>query len=506
MGNSQHKDKNQNKKTDTFKPFVQPLILTPTNNSPLEEINIDELISNFENDPNKYRDYLKKICMVFSRTKQCDSTVNIKQNFIPNIKKLAKQILSVKKEENHDKYMAYSCILGAFVGDALGDDCEFQEYNLKNYKNIMSPKGPWPPGEITDDSEMALSIAYSIMDSPDLFTLNQKYLFFYHGIWISTAPIAAGAATKNALKLFKYEEHTNLIYNQTEEEENNNNKIMKDIVDKIYKYNIQTLANGLLMRSSSFHVWYYYIHKEETENILKENDKLKYLGLYNKIKKEIIKDSSLTHPNEEMPIIASIFAFMVQCALFEYSPKQIFEKMDTLLSNDIFEMQESLELKVKKFIYDTLEDFKKPDFDKNIYFQNIFESMGYYVHAIRLSLYYVYDFDNIKPMKGYTKYRTIMNDINNFGGDTDTNSAIVGQIIGPLIGFSNFGNKDMTKILNFVSPSRFQYSASLVYFFIDYLEKNSKNKSENEVRRIPRFNFIRNLLKMIYCNDILSEI
>lgn len=110
------------------------------------------------------------------------------------------------------------------------------------------------------------------------------------------------------MRLFKYEEHFNLIYNQTEEEENNNNTIMKDIVDKIHQYNIKTLANGLLMRSSAFHVWYYYIHKEENENILKENDKFKYLDLYNNIKQEIIKDSSLTHPNEEIPIIASIFA------------------------------------------------------------------------------------------------------------------------------------------------------------------------------------------------------
>ena len=44
---------------------------------------------------------------------------------------------------------------------------------------------------------------------------------------------------------------------------------------------------------------------------------------------------------------------------------------------------------------DTLEDFKKPGFDRYIYFNNIFEFMGYYVHAIRLSLYFVYDFDNI---------------------------------------------------------------------------------------------------------------
>lgn len=491
---------------EKHKGFVQPLILTPTNKTPLEEINIEELISQFEKDPNKYREYLQQICMVFSRTKQCHSTVNIITNFIPNIKKLSQKILSIKKEESLDEYMSFSCILGAFMGDALGDDCEFEEYNLENYKKIMSSKGPWPPGEITDDSEMALSISYAIMDSPYLSTLNQKYIFFYHGIWISTNPIAAGAATKNALRKFDYKQHTSLLYNETKEEEENNNKVMQDIVDVINKINIKTLANGHLMRSSTFHVWYYYMHKVEIKELLKENEKTNYLILYNNIKNELIKDSSLTHPNEEMPIIASIFSLMVQCALLEYSSKEILNKMNILLSNEIFDKEDSLELKVKKFINDTIEDFKKPDFDKNIYFKNIFEFMGYYVHAIRLSLYFLYDFDNIIPMKGFTKYRSIMNDINNFGGDTDTNSAIVGQIIGPLIGFENFGNKELKKILNHVSPSRFQYSASLVYFFVDYLEKNYNKPIEKNIKNIPRFNFIRYLLKMIYCKNILDEI
>ena len=488
------------------KGFVQPLILTPTNKTPLEPINIDEVISEFEKDPDKYKEYLKKISYVFSRTKQCDSTVNIITNFIPNIKKLSQKILSINKKDSHDKYMAYSCILGAFMGDALGDDCEFQEYNLENYKNILSPKGPWPPGEITDDSEMALSLSYAIMDSPNLLTLNQKYIFFFHGIWIATNPIAAGAATKNALKLFKYDEHTKILYNESKEDEENNNKIMEEIVEKVNKYNIKTLANGHLMRLSTFHVWYYYLHKEEIKEILKSDNIDKFYDLYLNLKKELIKDSSLTHPNEEMPIIASIFSFMVQCALFVYSSKTILEKLNILLSHKNFDIENSLELKVKKFINDTLDDFKKSDFDKNIYFNNIFEFMGYYVHAIRLSLYFVYDFDNIVPTKKYTKYRLIMNDISNFGGDTDTNSAIVGQIIGPLIGFDNFGNKELTKILNFVSPSRFQYSASMIYFFVDYLEKNYNKSSQNNIKNIPRFNYIRNLLKMIYCEDILKVI
>ena len=260
------------------------------------------------------------------------------------------------------------------------------------------------------------------------------------------------------------------------------------------------------MRLSTFHVWYYYMNKEETKEILNSDDINKYFNLYTNIKNELIKDSSLTHPNEEMPIIASIYSFMVQCALFEYPSKTIIDKMNLLLSHNIFDVENSLELKIKKFINDTLNDFKKPEFKKNIYFNNLFESMGYYVHAIKLSLYYVYDFDNIVPMKGYTKFRSIMNDISNFGGDTDTNSDIVGQIIGTLIGFGNFGNKDIKKVLNHVSPSRFQYSASMIYFFVEYLEKNSNKKNENNVRNIPRFNFIRYLLKMIYCKDILKEI
>ena len=126
--------------------------------------------------------------------------------------------------------------------------------------------------------------------------------------------------------------------------------------------------------------------------------------------------------------------------------------------------------------------------------------MGYYVHAFRLSLYYLYDFDNYIPMKGFTKYRSIMNDISNFGGDTDTNSDIVGQLIGPLIGFQNFGNKDLELILNHVSPSRFQYSASMAYFFVDYLEKSKNKNFEKYEKNIPRFNYIKNLLKMVYTN------
>ena len=135
----------------------------------------------------------------------------------------------------------------------------FLEYNPENYKNILSPKGPWPPGEITDDSEMGLCLSYAIMDLPDIKNLDEKYIFFYYGTWIETNPIAAGAATKNSLRLFKSDEHTKLLYNENEEDNKNNDKIIENVNETVKKINIQTLANGHLMRISTFHVCFFFI-------------------------------------------------------------------------------------------------------------------------------------------------------------------------------------------------------------------------------------------------------
>ena len=103
MGNKTGKEP---KKDNKPKPFVQPLVLTPTNKTPLESIDINALISEFQQDPNKYKDYLKKISYVFNRLKQCDSSVNIITNFIPNIKKLSQKILSYKKDQNKNIYQS----------------------------------------------------------------------------------------------------------------------------------------------------------------------------------------------------------------------------------------------------------------------------------------------------------------------------------------------------------------------------------------------------------------
>ena len=65
------------------------------------------------------------------------------------------------------------------------------------------------------------------------------------------------------------------------------------------------------------------------------------MELYNKIKNELIKDSSLTHSNEEMPIMSAVFSFLVQCALFKYKSKEIINKLNLVSDNDIFNKENS---------------------------------------------------------------------------------------------------------------------------------------------------------------------
>ena len=80
--------------------------------------------------------------------------------FKSNIKQLRKKILEIKKDSYPKKYYSLSCILGAFLGDSLGS----------NYKSIFKGDNKFkkPPGQITDDSEMAFSFAFAIMDTSDI--------------------------------------------------------------------------------------------------------------------------------------------------------------------------------------------------------------------------------------------------------------------------------------------------------------------------------------------------
>ena len=101
-----------------------------------------------------------------------------------------------------------SCIFGAFLGDALGAYCEFKSSSLDNINYIFqgNPMFGDSPGQVTDDSEMAMSCAFGIMDNPDMLKLNSDYLYYYYGCWYLSQPNDIGFTTRNALSRFQIKE------------------------------------------------------------------------------------------------------------------------------------------------------------------------------------------------------------------------------------------------------------------------------------------------------------
>jgi ADP-ribosyl-[dinitrogen reductase] hydrolase len=86
----------------------------------------------------------------------------------------------------------FGCVLGAFCGDALGGPLEFsKEWSSKIIDNAMLMKGggilKLEPGQITDDSEMAMCMAHGLSECGAV--LNLKNIARYYRKWMDSRPI-----------------------------------------------------------------------------------------------------------------------------------------------------------------------------------------------------------------------------------------------------------------------------------------------------------------------------
>ena len=126
--------------------------------------------------------------------------------------------------------------------------------------------------------------------------------------------------------------------------------------------------------------------------------------------------------------------------------------------------------------------------------------MGFYKHAFNLTVYYLSIFDDeIKNKKVSLKdfYTNMIFDISDFGGDTDTNGAIVGIVMGPLVGMENFDRKYFDIFLNFYSRERLIYTNVFMYFYANYLLEMAKYPAYIENYNRVNFNFMEKFLKLL---------
>ena len=245
------------------------------------------------------------------------------------------------------------------------------------------------------------------------------------------------------------------------------------------------------------------LNRNYVKEMLQTKSSKNYFELYQKIYEEFSKDTALTHGNKENAYGGTLLVFMGLCSLEQrYSGNDIINMVKILHSNNYFNDENNyIEYKLKRHFESILSEISKPDFNKDEFFGNLYYQMGFYKHAFNLTVYYLSIFDketkiNKKSLKDF--YRDMIFDISDFGGDTDTNGAIVGSVLGPLIGLENLDRKYFDIFLNFYSRERIIYNSAFMYYYAEYLTRIENgelklNKNENNVR----FFVIDKILKLL---------
>ena len=473
----------------------------------------DIIFEKYFNDDASYHNYM---FLLFQNLKEKEFPFNnsdgkTKQDLIENMENNINYLinhikgLEVKENKENKEEEIYGClssIFGSFFGDAIGAYCEFRKPSVQNINRIFkgNPMFGDSPGQVTDDSEMAMGSAFAIMENINLKELNSNYLYYFYGLWHISHPKDEGNTTRAALKHFAQIDYTKF---------NINTDICNKIFKEIEKNNKKSLANGFLMRTSPIIVFLYFRFKSkiiEAFNLKKDNQNQLY-ALFEIIKTEVYKDNICTHPNESLCISHSIFCIMSFGAIYGLDSTQIIANVKTLLQNKFFNGKK--DYGIKDIIMKELDIYEK---QKNLssfnsafnYFtngdKNVTNHMGYYIHAFRLTIYYLYFFNEINKEKEFSKFRVIMNQICSFGGDTDTNAAIVGAVIGPLIGYKNFCDEEFLKMVSLVPKNRFVFSPALMIIYVYFLKNNINNNNHKGKY------FIRILLKLLYDNIDLNDI
>ena len=160
---------------------------------------------------------------------------------------------------------AQGALLGALIGDAAGATLEFLGRAPTSYEidhALTLPGGgalSVAPGQITDDGELALALARAL-DGSDEYPIERVASNYLR--WISSAPFDVGNATSMAMDC-RVQVHT---------------PVHMQMAANARAHNIDSKANGALMRCSPLGIWTVRLDDHDAVNAA-------------------LTDAALTHPN-----------------------------------------------------------------------------------------------------------------------------------------------------------------------------------------------------------------
>ena len=383
------------------------------------------------------------------------------------ITSLFKYLTETKDKFHKERLLSLGSVLGAFCGDSMGSYYEFKLgsdvlYDSLKLFEVTNPIFQTLPGQFTDDSELAMSSAYGILDSNGDY--NNNKVAYYNGLWLLSGPFDVGITTRNsvvAVRDFKiYEKIKPEYYNwvKTAEIIKENflyfpNNVYSDAMSKCsVEKNADSLSNGFLMKKTPISIFSLNFLKSSISD--KDECHIKNMEAFEKIN---ILDCNLTHPHGLANDISIIYSLIITRIIFfknrDFQDKDIIENVLNYLKTYVTNL-------IEKIVNLVLEKFKNYDLDskssevpilkaKLHYFTDLLlqiekgESkiilegqflnlMGYFAKAFYLVFYYLH---KLKDSDINTiDYYEIMKEIINRGGDTDTNCAIVGGVLGIFYG------------------------------------------------------------------------
>ncbi|XWV25963.1 putative ADP-ribosyl glycohydrolase [Tupanvirus soda lake] len=287
-------------------------------------------------------------------------------------------------EENtvNIKLRARGCILGAMIGDSLGSTLEFTNtenakkilVRHKNFENGLVGKGPFNlvPGQVTDDSELALAIM-SVISTKGKY--DQELVAQAYHDWYNSNPFDIGTTTQNAVS----------------------EKNAKNMIAAAKSLNSTSMSNGFLMRIFGLVALYH--------------DKP-----YADLSVALRDDVTLTHGNTETIDIAIFYGMLLWGAIQGSSADELYKwgKNSFIHSPLIVALYNSVENNMDYFVYKG-KTYKYSQIDSAI--------CGFVGFALWLV---------IRCLRTHTSYKNAIIDVVSLGGDTDTNACIVGAIMGAL--------------------------------------------------------------------------
>lgn len=319
--------------------------------------------------------------------------------------------------------MINNSMLGALVGDAAGATLEFigQEITEEMALNAMKMPGGGPirvgPGQITDDGELTLALWQALTNSRlNNYDALYKSMIREYAKWYESAPFDIGRTCSFAFEA---------AYEVVTDAKDNKNNILTDkhinyIHDIVNRFNETSEANGALMRSTAIASYVINYESDIIEDMLRISD----------------MDCSLSHPNKVCKDANKIYLFTIVNILMGKSPKEVLN----LTTNFVNDPLNNISDKVKYWFFEE---------SLNISELNCKKMIGHLRWGFVMAIYFLrhpeIDFEEAIKI-------TLMK-----GGDTDTNAAIVGGMVGsyhnipeymlkPLLEFdcikgSNYGRK-----------------------------------------------------------------